>query len=242
MRKIAIFSDVHGNALALRAVLADIEGKGITEVYNLGDSFYGPLWPRECFEILLKRNLLGLKGNQDRMIYEMQGDLNHTQQFVLGELSDVLGNIKALPFDYLDDDLFLFHASPKKDDEYFIEIIELNHSKKRVGEDLLKDIPSHIKAPIIAFGHSHVPQYIQTENRHFINVGSVGLPAYTDDLPYMHKMEAGSPHARYAIITIGDDITVEMQKVIYDWEAAAKQVQSLGRNDWAKALATGKVE
>lgn len=87
-----------------------------------------------------------------------------------------------------------------------------------------------------------MPQYIQTENRHFINVGSVGLPAYTDDLPYMHKMEAGSPHARYAIITIGDDITVEMQKVIYDWEAAAKQVQSLGRNDWAKALATGKVE
>ena len=30
-----------------------------------------------------------------------------------------------------------------------------------------------------------------------INPGSVGLPAYKDELPVMHKMESGTPHAKY---------------------------------------------
>ncbi len=241
MRKIALFSDIHGNALALEAVLADIDNKQINEVYNLGDSFYGPLWPRECFDILSSRGLLGLKGNQDRMIYEMQGELNETQKFVLNELKDVLGDIKALPFDYIDDDLYLFHASPQKDDAYFIEVVKTNHIEKRVGGALITDIPKHIKSPIIAFGHSHVPEYIQSQNKHFINVGSVGLPAYEDDLPYPHRMEATSPHARYVTVTIDDDIIVEAQQVVYDWESAAKRAEQLGRDDWARAIRTGRV-
>ena len=35
--RIALLSDVHGNLTALEAVLADIDARGITTVYNLGD-------------------------------------------------------------------------------------------------------------------------------------------------------------------------------------------------------------
>jgi protein phosphatase len=37
MDKIAVISDVHGNMPALETVLADIQQRGITQVYNLGD-------------------------------------------------------------------------------------------------------------------------------------------------------------------------------------------------------------
>lgn len=34
-----------------------------------------------------------------------------------------------------------------------------------------------------------------------VNPGSVGLPAYTGDVPYHHVMEVGSPHAGYALLS-----------------------------------------
>ena len=35
--RIALISDVHGNLTALEAVLADIDARGITRIFNLGD-------------------------------------------------------------------------------------------------------------------------------------------------------------------------------------------------------------
>ena len=48
--KFAAIADVHGNCLALEAVLADIAALGIEEVVNLGDHFSGPLEPRRTAE------------------------------------------------------------------------------------------------------------------------------------------------------------------------------------------------
>jgi predicted phosphodiesterase len=41
--RLAAIADVHGNLLALEAVLADIAAFGISEVVNLGDHVSGPL-------------------------------------------------------------------------------------------------------------------------------------------------------------------------------------------------------
>ena len=37
IENLAIFSDVHGNSLALEAVLRDVDARGITRIYCLGD-------------------------------------------------------------------------------------------------------------------------------------------------------------------------------------------------------------
>ena len=37
LERIALISDVHGNLTALQAVLADIDARGITRIFNLGD-------------------------------------------------------------------------------------------------------------------------------------------------------------------------------------------------------------
>jgi hypothetical protein len=44
--KLGLLSDIHGNALALEAVLEDVRRLGITRFVNLGDIVYGPLAPR----------------------------------------------------------------------------------------------------------------------------------------------------------------------------------------------------
>jgi len=41
--RFAAIADIHGNHLALEAVLADIRAQGIEEIVNLGDFFSGPL-------------------------------------------------------------------------------------------------------------------------------------------------------------------------------------------------------
>ena len=68
--KIAAISDIHGNSWALRAVLDDIKQKGITEIFDLGDSLYGPLDPKGTYHLLTDRKIESICGNQDREIFE----------------------------------------------------------------------------------------------------------------------------------------------------------------------------
>lgn len=55
----------------------------------------------------------------------------------------------------------------------------------------------NIEQKIIVCGHTHIPRVVYLANgKIIINPGSVGLPAYKDELPVMHKMESGTPHAK----------------------------------------------
>ena len=64
MTKRAIISDIHGNIEALKVVLEDIRGQGISEIYCLGDVIgYGPN-PRECIDLCTDLEVC-LLGNHD---------------------------------------------------------------------------------------------------------------------------------------------------------------------------------
>jgi diadenosine tetraphosphatase ApaH/serine/threonine PP2A family protein phosphatase len=67
----AVISDVHANAPALKAVLADIERRGITRILCLGDTVgYGPD-PLECVDLVRSRCAWALMGNHDYgVLYE----------------------------------------------------------------------------------------------------------------------------------------------------------------------------
>ena len=95
---------------------------------------------------------------------------------------------------------------------------------------------------MILCGHSHIPRIVQLlAGRLIVNPSSVGLPAYSDDLPVAHKMENGYPYARYAIISItATGWTVDQIEVPYDWNKAARQARRLGQDEWAAWLETGR--
>ena len=68
---LAVISDIHGNLEALKAVLADIDQRGVTQIVCLGDVIgYGPQ-PAECLDLVMDSCSLCLMGNHDyAVLYE----------------------------------------------------------------------------------------------------------------------------------------------------------------------------
>ena len=63
--KIAIFSDVHANYQATKAILDDINKNSFDEVICLGDIIgIGPK-PKECLDIIMNSRIKMVKGNHE---------------------------------------------------------------------------------------------------------------------------------------------------------------------------------
>lgn len=64
-REIAIFTDIHGLLEPAKAILDDINKRGITEIYSLGDNIgLGPN-PSEVLDLLFKNNVKSINGNSE---------------------------------------------------------------------------------------------------------------------------------------------------------------------------------
>jgi putative phosphoesterase len=244
-QEIAILSDIHGNSLALREVLKDIKRRGIKRIINLGDSLYGPLDPKGTFELLVEEDILSISGNQDRFILENLDCKSEfeTLEYVKSQMNEhTISWLKSLAFDYeISDEIYACHASPQSDTIYLLEKLETHRVSIHEGEELdriLKDI----QQKVVICGHSHVAKIVATDNKLIVNPGSVGLPAYDDDLPIYHKMENYNPSSNYVVMSKSDDsMKLERISLEYDFEKAARLAEANNRHDWAKWIRTGIV-
>lgn len=244
-KKIAIISDIHGNSIALSEVLQDIKKKEIDTIINLGDSLYGPLDPKGTFALLEINNVISISGNQDRIILENLGKKSDliTLEYVKSKLDNkIVDWLKNLTFDkVIDKDIFCFHASPQSDSEYLLEKLNDGYISIKETKEIEKKL-TDIKQSIVVCGHSHISRIVETDNRLIVNPGSVGLPAYDDDLPVYHKMQNFNPRANYAVINIHEDsVSIERLSIDYDSEESARLAEANKRDDWAKWIRTGIV-
>ena len=245
--KLAVLSDIHGNVWALRAVLADAGRRSVDRFVNLGDNFYGPLKPRETFDLLQAIPAVSVQGNQDRLLYQAvlsQIAANPTLAYVLRDLGpQPLESLFSLPkTDIISAQVFLCHGSPRSDSAYLLEDISLGYPVVKPESAILPEL-SGLQLPVICCGHTHLPRLVVLSGGCLLlNPGSVGLPAYDDDAPNFHVMQNYSPHASYALLEqVADGWQVDLIKVPYDFSPAVEQALSLGRHDWAHWLATGRV-
>jgi len=247
---VAVLADIHGNADALRAVLADAARRGATRFVNLGDSFYGPLEPAATWQLLRDTPMDTVLGNQDRILLDPASPMAGLPAFRAARQGlgrQGLSWLAGLPATRIvDETLFLCHGTPKSDTAYLLEDVTSGRPEPRpcaAVEADLADVPPG--CAVVLAGHSHFPGVAACGRFTVVNPGSVGLPAYDDDSP-PHAMAAGSPHARYALLTPADAAnagapwSVELLAVAYDWERAAGLAQANGRPDWAHWLATGR--
>jgi predicted phosphodiesterase len=73
----AIISDVHSNLEALTTVLADIEQRGIKNIYCLGDVVgYGPN-PKECLDLIIEKTKWCVLGNHDYAVFYEPTNFNY---------------------------------------------------------------------------------------------------------------------------------------------------------------------
>lgn len=241
--RLAIIADIHGNSLALDAVLADIDRRGVRDIVNLGDVASGPLWPREAVARVQARGIPTLRGNHDRWVAEggmgasdafARDRLDASQQAWLGALPTQLA---VAPH------VLAFHARPEDDNSYLMEEVVAGRLVPSAAAAVAARL-GPVAARLILCGHSHLPGVLRLEDgRIVLNPGSVGCPAYDDPTPPAHVSESGAPFARYAIADIAEGTLLgcEMIALPYDHEAAARQAEAAGQADWARALRTGLI-
>ncbi|PVX75607.1 metallophosphoesterase family protein [Paraburkholderia unamae] len=241
--KIAALSDIHGNLAALEAVLADIQQQGADVIVNLGDILSGPLYPSQTADLLMRLGLPTIRGNHERQLLGADpARMGPSDRFARGVLSAAqLAWVRDLPATLrLDDDVLLVHGTPQDDLSYFLETVMASGCRTATHDEVRRRA-ADAEATLILCGHTHLQRTMKlADGRLIVNPGSVGLPAYEDSQPFAHRMEAGSPHARYASVTRSPrGWEVEFRAVEYDWHAAADLAASNGRPDWERALRTG---
>jgi predicted phosphodiesterase len=223
--RLALLSDIHGNPIALDAVLADIAAQGEVDAYLvLGDVVaigYDPIGVIERLVVL--PNVVFVRGNTDR--YTTSGErppptLEDAQSEpellpVLVEVAESFawtqGCVTAtgwlqwltnLPLEArltLPDgtNLLGVHASPGYDDERGI------HPK--LSDDELRTMVAGCDADLVCVGHTHFPLDRSVGGVRVVNVGSVSNPI-TSDLRASYVLLDATP-ASY---------TLQFRKVAYD--------------------------
>lgn len=200
--RIALISDLHGNAVALRAVLADIERVGVDRIICLGDvATLGPA-PHEILHVLRERAIPCILGNHDEFLLDAALIHRYTEApevvTAVEQCRDALG-ADELAFVRTfaatmelelgsGQQLLLFHGSPRSHMENLLAT-----TPKEVLEPLLA---GH-HATVMAGGHTHIQMLRQHRGMLLVNPGSVGMP-------FQEFAHGGPPtvlcHAEYAIV------------------------------------------
>ena len=239
--RLAVISDIHSNIAALEAVLDDIARRGIKDIVNLGDCLSGPFDAVATADRLMALNVLTVRGNHDRMLYD--GTAGLWESWVLDDLSPGhLDWVRAFPLTASFGDVLLCHATPDNDAENWLNRRGPEH--RLVSRDMagIVERAGECSEALILCGHTHEPRSVTLpDGRRVVNPGAVGAPAYKDtrmEPPFIHQ--TGSPDARYAVVEqSGGDWPVTHISVPYNAEPMAKLAEAKGADSWARAVRAG---
>lgn len=242
--RIAVLSDVHGNLLALKAVLAHLRAAAPDLIVNLGDLVSGPFEPAGSADAQVALGCPTLAGNHERQLLE--GGTGASDSFARPRLSSShLDWIASLPatLSLADGDVFACHGSPAGGDtEYLLEDVSSGRAMLEAEDAILPRLSGIAGARVVLCGHTHTPRIATVGGVLIVNPGSVGMPGYRETRPVPHVMEAGTPHALYAVLdrTLAG-WTAELRAVPYAYEAAARQADRHDRPEVAYAVRTGRM-
>ncbi|RSL33411.1 metallophosphoesterase [Salibacterium salarium] len=218
--QIALLSDIHGNARALKAVLNDLKDKNIDQIYILGDLCYRGPEPKNALETVRSTPGKVLKGNADEWIIRgvKKGEvpdsalalMNQEQEWSVERLSsediNYLNNLPESFLETLSDHVTMhaFHATP----DSLFDVVTADTP----DEELVEKLTVNNDANVIVYGHIHTP-YIKTiGNKTFINTGSIGLPFDGDSRP------------SYVLLQVEDDsFSADIHRVTYDTSRVVDQ-------------------
>jgi diadenosine tetraphosphatase ApaH/serine/threonine PP2A family protein phosphatase len=244
--RFAAIADVHGNYLALEAVVADFRAQGIETIVDLGDIASGALDARRTLDAMMALGAIHVRGNHDRYLIdrppEKMGSWDRPAHAQLDERH--LDWLRALPQSRVfRDQVFLCHATPASDEVYWLETVLPDGTVRMAAIEHIEEAAADIPQRLILCAHSHIARAVRLrDGRLIVNPGSVGCPGYRDSHPYPHVMEAGTPEARYAILELVDGTwRTTFRQVPYDHRAMADLARQNGMPELASALATGWV-
>ena len=242
--RFAAIADVHGNYLALEAVLADICAQGIDAIVNLGDMASSPLEARKAMDALMALDAVHVRGNHDRYLIDRPPEkMGAWDRPAYAQLTEKhLDWLRAIPpTQIFRDQVFLCHATPGNDDLYWLETVTPDGSVTLSPLEAIEKEAQGISQSLILCAHTHIARAVRLrDGRMVVNPGSVGIPGFSYSVPFPHLIEPGTPDARYAVLELaGGNWRVTFRHVPYDHEAMAALARRNGYLELASALATG---
>jgi diadenosine tetraphosphatase ApaH/serine/threonine PP2A family protein phosphatase len=241
--RVAVISDVHGNAHALDAVLEALDGHGPDAVWCLGDTVGYGARPNECCTIVFERAAVALAGNHDLVVAGVLSmeEFSHDAAAAARWSSERLDErwrawLSSLEPQSSCEGLELYHGSPRDPVWEYV-----------LSEHVALASLEETSAPAVLVGHSHVAlalgvvdgalvgglapagsTVVFDESRWLLNPGSVGQP------------RDGDPRAAYLLLDL-DERLAEFHRVAYDVAAAQAAIREAGLPEiLAARLAVGE--
>jgi predicted phosphodiesterase len=195
----ALVSDVHGNAVALEAVLADLDREPVDQVVALGDIAQGGPQPAEVIDRVTALGWPVVLGNADDFLLDPAAGGEEATERQLAERAWSVEHLGAERLETIrrfaptvgaelggGQTLLAFHGSPGSYDDFLFPA-----TPERVFRVLLGDA----RASVLAGGHIHLQFLRRVGDAVFVNPGSVGLS-------YDHEQEGlhADPWAAYAVV------------------------------------------
>ncbi|WP_138464403.1 metallophosphoesterase [Poseidonocella sp. HB161398] len=244
--RFAVIADIHGNSDALKAVLRDIADQGIASIVNLGDHLSGPMAARETADILMPLDMPSVRGNHDRWLAATAREDMHPVDGAAFDQIEArhLDWLRRLPPElWLSGDVFACHGTPESDTTYWLETVSPEGDVVARPRDEVAAAAAGIEAGLLLCGHTHLPRRMDLpDGRVILNPGSVGCPAYVDDLPVPHMVQAGTGAACYAVAErTGAGWQTSFRHVPYDPGRMIELARAGGHAHWETRLATGWV-
>ncbi len=220
--RIVVCSDVHGNVVALEAVLQDIRRRAAPDALIVaGDLALSGPRPAEALALLRSLDAAFVMGNCDSYIVDREDD--EQVRFALERLSNEdLAFLADLPFSQRIEaapghELLVVHANPRNLEDAI---------KPDMAEPLVRPLLEGVAADVVAFGHYHVPFTRRLDPWTLVDVASVGMP------------RDGDRRAVYVTLTWdGAAWQVEHHRVPFDIEAVARDYRAVGFPDAERAAA-----
>lgn len=228
--RLALFSDVHGNGVAFRAVLADLDQQVVDEAVCLGDHAQGGPEPAECLALLRELDCAAVMGNSDHFLLtldpgeeEVTPDQIDNAKWSKSQLS---GDLLAFHKDFRPTvelefgegrTLLAFHGTPRSRDEIVDPWME---------EDKFRTPFEGLGAAVFAGGHTHQQWARRLGDAYYVNPGSVGLPLD-------HHQSTSTPHAEasaeYAILSVdGAGVGVQFRRIPFDVDDLIGSIEASG--------------
>jgi predicted phosphodiesterase len=233
LTRTAIFSDVHGNAVALRAVLAELDAEGIEQAVCLGDVCQGGPQPEACVDLLAERGWPVVLGNADAFVLDPAHGEGAPEKLTdrllavrawsyerLGPAGRriVAGYEPTVEVDLRSGKTFLgCHATPASYDPVVFPT---------APEDEFRAAFGGTDADVVGCGHIHLPYLRRIGETLVMNPGSVGL-GY--DQAQDEDSMRFDPWAAWAVAaTDGDRLSVEFRRTPFDAAAVVEAYRASG--------------
>jgi predicted phosphodiesterase len=220
--RVALISDLHGNAIALAAVLRDIARVGVDRTVCLGDTATLGTSPLEVLSKLRDLQIPCIAGNHDAFLLEPELVRSYTQAPLIIAAIDwcraelppwaidfVRGFVPGIDIE-LDGGalLKLFHGTPRSHMEDLLAT---------TPPEQLDEMLGGARATVMAGGHTHIQMLRQHRGTLIVNAGSVGAPfkEFVD-----HAPPTLMPYAEYATVqAAGGGAQVTLRRVPVDKRA-----------------------